>query len=188
MPRVPTHKVFVSFHHENDERYKLEFCRRMGSNIVDRSVENGDIDLKVKTDTARRRIRDDFIAEATVTVVLIGRCTWQRKHVDWEIGSSLRATRRNTRCGLLGILLPTHPDYGKRSYNPRLLPRRLADNCDGKHPFATVRDWPKPWNTKLVQRWIHQAFERRLERPYPINSLPQFARNRRGRWSVGWSR
>ena len=85
------------FHHENDEAYKTEFCRRMGSNIVDRSVEDGDIDLKVKTDTARRRIRDDFIAEATVTVVLLRRYTWQRKHVGWEIGSSLRATKRNAR-------------------------------------------------------------------------------------------
>ena len=48
-----------------------------------------------------------------MTIVLIGPCTWQRKHVDWEIGASLRKTRKNSRCGLLGILLPNHPDYKK---------------------------------------------------------------------------
>ena len=67
----------------------------MEGDIVDRSVEDGDIDdTNLSTETIRQKIRDDFIADATVTVVLIGPCTWQRKHVDWEIGSSLRATQR----------------------------------------------------------------------------------------------
>ena len=105
------------------------FCKSLGRNhIVDKSVEDGDIGSGLKTDTIRGRIRDEFIADATVTVVLVGRCTWQRKHVDWEIGSSLRDTTNNPRCGLLGIWLPAHPDYGSKQYRPRLLPPRLADN------------------------------------------------------------
>ena len=85
----------------------------MGDDIVDKSVEDGDIDDdNLATETIRQKIRDDFIADATVTVVLIGPCSWQRKHVDWEIGSSLRDTKKNSRCGLLGILLPNHPDFG----------------------------------------------------------------------------
>ena len=47
-------------------------------------------------------------------VVLVGTCTWQRKaYVDWEIGSSLSDTRNNTktRCGLLGIILPSNSNY-----------------------------------------------------------------------------
>ena len=127
--QVPRHKVFVSFHHE-DQAYKDRFVRAMGANFVDKSLEDGDIDdNNMATETIRQRIRDDFIADATVTVVLIGPCTWQRKHVDWEIGSSLRDTRNNPRCGLLGILLPSHPDFGKRTYSPVLIPPRLADNC-----------------------------------------------------------
>ena len=59
---------------------------------MNRSTD-GDIDDSLATDTIRQRIRDNFIRDATVTVVLIGPCTWQRKYVDWEIGSSLRATR-----------------------------------------------------------------------------------------------
>ena len=82
----------------------------MEYDIVERSVGDGDIEDNLRVETIRRRIRDEFIADATVTVVLIGPATWQRKHVDWEIGSSLRATRTNSRCGLLGILLPSHSD------------------------------------------------------------------------------
>ncbi len=113
MPQTPRHKVFISFHHE-DQKYKDRFVRMMEGNVVDKSVEDGDIDdQNMKTTTIRQKIRDEFIADATVTVVLIGPCTWQRKHVDWEIGSSLRKTKKNPRCGLLGILLPNHPDFGK---------------------------------------------------------------------------
>lgn len=129
MSQTDRHKVFVSFHHE-DQGYKDLFVRMMGDDIVDKSVEDGDIDdSNIKTETIRQNIRDDFIADATVTIVLIGPCTWQRKHVDWEIGSSLRDTKKNSRCGLLGILLPKHPDFGTRKYHPHLIPPRLADNC-----------------------------------------------------------
>ena len=126
------HKVFLSFHHRLDEDYKDTFCKLLGTGIVDKSVEDGDIDPGLKVDTVRSRIRDDFIADATVTVVLVGRCTWQRKHVDWEIGSSLRDTKKNSRCGLLGILLPSHPDHGRPEYRSRLIPPRLADNAGRK--------------------------------------------------------
>ena len=42
MANIPTHKVFVSFHHE-DESYKEAFCRYIGSDIVDKSVDDGDV-------------------------------------------------------------------------------------------------------------------------------------------------
>ena len=150
--QVPRHRTFISFHHE-DEHYKNLFADMMEGNIVDESVGDGDIDSRIKTETIRQKIRDEFIRDASVTVVLIGRRTWQRKYVDWEIGSSLRDTRLNPRCGLLGILLPNHPDYGTGHYNPRLIPPRLADNCEGNDPFAYIRPvhnsappsrWSKP--------------------------------------------
>ena len=80
-PQPPRHKVFVSFHHD-DQKYKDWFVTVMKDDIVDKSVEDGDIDDRIKVETIRQKIRDDFIADATVTIVLIGPCTWQRKHVD----------------------------------------------------------------------------------------------------------
>ena len=182
MPQVPRHRVFVSFHHE-DQSYKDTFVRLMGDNIVDESVEDGDIPDNVRVATIRQNIRDNFIRDATVTVVLIGPCTWQRKHVDWEIGSSLRATKLNSRCGLLGILLPNHPNFGDRTYDPRLIPPRLADNCDGNDPYARIYDWSPQANK--VREWIDKAFKRRDGTP-PKNSRQQFRRNRSGDCSRGW--
>ena len=43
-----------------------------------RSVDIGDIDPHLKSETVRQKIRDEYISDATVTVVLIGRHTWQR--------------------------------------------------------------------------------------------------------------
>ena len=176
-----THKVFVSFHHA-DQGYKDEFVRMMGGSIVDRSVHDKDIGDGLKTDTIRQRIRDDFIADATVTVVLVGKCTWQRKHVDWEIGSSLRATKKNSRCGLLGILLPTHPNYGIKTCDRHLLPPRLADNC-GKDFYASIYDWSN--SPQVIQRRIHHAFGKRGENP--VNNRKQFGRNRSGDCAEGWT-
>ena len=180
------HKAFISFCHD-DQEYKDLFVHMMGDDIVDKSVEDGDIDDdNIKTETIRQKIRDDFIADATVTVALIGPRTWQRKHVDWEIGSSLRDTKKNPRCGLLGILLPNHPDFGTKTYNPRLIPPRLADNCEGDDSYACIYDWPGQRATERIRQWIHRAFERRKGTPSD-NSRVQFKRNRTGSCSDGWS-
>jgi len=183
MTIVATHKVFVSFHHE-DEWYKAQFTNMMGGNIVDKSVGDGDVNPSNSTDYTRQIIRDEFIADATVTVVLIGKCTWQRKHVDWEIGSSLRNTQKNPRCGLLGILLPSHPDYNRGKYNPRLIPPRLADNAGQGKGYANIYDWSA--NAYSVKRWIDVAYERRGLQPAPDNSRDQFGSNRSGNCLAGW--
>ena len=185
---IPEHKVFVSFHND-DMGYKDRFVRMLDGDIVDKSVHDDDIDdVNRKTETIRQIIRDDFIADATVTVVLIGPCTWQRKHVDWEIGSSLRDTEKNPRCGLLGIFLPTHPNHGARQYNPRLIPPRLADNSGkGNDPYAILHHWPGRNSQAALQvrQWIDQAFKRR-KGAAPDNSRLQYKRNRSGHCKDGW--
>jgi len=179
-----THKVFVSFHHD-DEEYKTLFTEMMGGNIVDKSVGDGDIDPQNNTEYTRQIIRDDFIADATVTVVLIGRCTWQRKHVDWEIGSSLRKTQKNPRCGLLGIILPNHPDYQRRNYRAHLMPPRLADNYGrGKDDYAEVYSWV--YDADLLKVFIDSAYKRRSRQPDPNNGREQFRNNRSGHCFKGW--
>ena len=182
---TPRHRVFISFH-ELDLEYKEEFVRRMGSRIVDRSVDTGNIDdAGLKTATVRQKIRDEYIRDATVTIVLIGPRTWQRKHVDWEIGSSIRKTRRNSRCGLLGIVLPNHPDYRGGRLDPHLIPPRLADNLTEGDSYSLLYRWPEPWAPARVAEWIHRAFIRRAGIP-PNNSRQPFARNRTRDYQRGW--
>lgn len=186
MYRTPRHKVFISFHHE-DQEYKDYFVHALGDDIIDKSVKDGDIADGIDTDIIRQRIRDNFIRDATVTIVLIGPCTWQRKHVDWEIGSSLRKTKLNSRCGLLGIILPNHCDYDTNSCHSNLIPPRLADNCNGGHSYAQIYNFPALFYNSIedIRKWIDLAFLRR-DRISPDNSRPQFKYNRSGDCSRGW--
>ena len=182
---VSRHNVFLSYYHEQDQKYKDRFVRMMGDNFVDKSVDLGDIiDNNLPTEAVLQRIREEHISQVSVTIVLIGRCTWQRKYVDWEIGASLRDTSANPRCGLLGILLPNHPDCGNRSYSPRLIPPRLADNCWDSDTFARIYDWTE--ESLTVRGWIHQAFLRRKRQPDPNISMHPFRHNRSGVCSGGW--
>ncbi|MCE2508868.1 MAG: TIR domain-containing protein [Nitrosopumilaceae archaeon] len=177
------HKVFVSFHSE-DMDYKDKFVNMLGDRIVDRSVGDGDVDKNLNTAEIRRQIRDDFIADATVAVVLVGCCTWQRKYVDWEIGASLTDTAKNHRCGLLGILLPSHPDYGKKNYTQRLMPPRLACNLGGDQSFADLYGWTG--DKVALAGWLDRAFRRRNKDPPPDNRYVPFAKNRTTKCSKGW--
>ena len=177
------HKVFVSYHHENDQAYRNLF-EGLFSNVhdimVSKSVQIGDIAPNLKTDTIRQKVRDEYLRDSTETVVLIGAETWKRKHVDWEIGASTRETEYNPRSGLLGILLPTYPrPHGEpNNYFPYTIPPRLHDNIECE--FATIYNWNN--NPNLVQSWIHEAFDRR-NKIKPDNSYPSFVNNRSGeRW------
>ncbi len=176
------HKVFVSYHHDNDQKYRDLFeglFSDIHDIIVSKSVQIGDIDPNLKTDTIRQKIRDEYLRDSTVTVVLIGAETWKRKHVDWEIGASIRNTEYNPRSGLMGILLPTYPKpYGPNKYNPYTIPPRLYGNI--QCGFAEIYNWSD--NPNIVQSWIHQAFNRR-KKIDPDNSYDSFVNNRSGeRW------
>lgn len=66
----------------------------LGSDIVDNSVTDGDISLDLKADTIRQKICDDFISDASVTVILLGRSTWQRQHIDWQTEAACETKRK----------------------------------------------------------------------------------------------
>lgn len=207
-PQNNRHRVFVSYHHANDQYYKDRFetlFAKIYDTMESKSVEEGDIDPNLKTETIRQKIRDKNLRDSTVTVVLVGAETWKRKHVDWEIGSSIRQTEYNSRSGLLGILLPIFPyrtvlsgtlpptlwipaadirtvsENGSFfSYDSRIIPPRLHDNIECG--FAKIYPWSD--DPDQVQSWIHEAFKRRNENPSPDNSRDSFKNNRSGeRWS-----
>ena len=143
-----------------------------------RSVRIGDIPNGLNTDEVARRIRDDYLRAATVTVVLIGADTWRRKPVDWEIAATVRDTDANPRSGLIGILLPSHPSFGSYGYYRYTIPPRLHYNVECG--FAKVYRWKD--SPSVVAGWINEAFRRR-DGINPDNSFVRFRKNRKGtRW------
>ena len=108
------HKVFISYHHKNDQRCKnalVEFGLQH-SIFIDESVDTGDISDSLSDESIREKIRDEYLRDSTVTIVLVGTETKRRKHVDWEIYSSMYDGTVNKKSGILVVSLPGTSDLG----------------------------------------------------------------------------
>ena len=167
--------------------------------FIPRSVEMGDIDPNLRPETIRQKIRDEHLRDSTVTIVLVGEHTWKRKHVDWEIGMSIRQTQHNSRSGLVGLILPTNPYYaagergkGLRDYYAsglcyyQTIPPRLWENiaCG----YAECYFWPGNGHgpSTSMREIIQRAYDRRTRQPDPDNSYDSYANNRDSS-AIGWS-
>lgn len=141
------HKVFISYHHEEDQQYADELRNLYGKSkaIIDKSMYTDMSHLQ--NETILRKIRREHLLDSTVTVVLVGKHTWGRKWVDWEINASLRPYSDRTVNGLVGIYLP---GYRRKAF-------RLTDNINSG--YALALHW------KDVERdfvdIVHKAFNRR---------------------------
>lgn len=103
------HKVFISYHHSNDQAYKDYLVKfNQEHNIFDdQSVDTGEIDDDLDDETIREKIRDDYLKDTSVTILLVGTETKYRKHIDWEIYSSMYDGKVNKKSGILVITLPS---------------------------------------------------------------------------------
>ena len=144
------HKVFISFHHDNDQDYKdyLSSIAELYEVFIDKSVEIGDINEDDSDETIRQIIRDDYLDDSTVTIVLVGTETRNRKHIDWEIFSSMYDGQKNKKSGILVIQLPsvasTYYHAGHGSDEKTLYPTQewvsvSSDEYDRRYPFVPPR-------------------------------------------------
>ncbi len=171
------HKVFISYHHGNDQEYKEALLAMNGEGenriFIDGSVDTGDISDDLSDEAIREKIRDEYLQDTTVTMVLVGIETWGRKHVDWEIYSSMFDGTVNKKSGILVVLLPpayngnychvTHDDE-KQTIHPDITnwttidnraefermfpfsPNRIIDNLLCKDAGISVVPWDKIYN------------------------------------------
>ena len=164
------HKVFISYHHNNDQGYKeaLLDLNEFYDLFIDASVDTGDIDDDLPDETIRQKIRDEYLKDSTVTIVLVGLETKYRKHVDWEIYSSMYNGKVNKQSGILVINLPNtgctyftaaHGEEEKKVVYPTTtswttietkseyerrypyMPDRIIDNLLNKEAFISVTNW-----------------------------------------------
>lgn len=94
------------------------------------------------------QIRNKYLKDSTVTIVLMGSCTHSRRYVDWEIKSSLRQGE-NIPNGLLGILLPSQNDS---AYLPQRFEQNLTRykvNCYAKYR-ENIRNQDSSWENGLM--------------------------------------
>ena len=167
------HNVFVSYHHKNDQYYKERFYELFGHLFINKSVGLGEIATDNSTDYTKRLIQQDYISECSVLVVLIGRETYCRKHVDWEISAALNK-KVGGYSGLIGICIPGNPDYPGPSYQYAITPARFVDNQ--KSGYANYYDWTE--DPAIMYYRVHDAFLNRVNKSHLIdNSSLQMQRN-----------
>lgn len=151
-------KCFISYHHA-DQAYVDQFVRDFQHDygcFIARGLGAempGDVIQSTNTKYVMAKIRERFLSDSTVTIVLMGRCTWARRYVDWEIQSSLRQGQYTSPNGLLGIKLPTFGGF------PPRLDANLSSNWPAVDCYARHIDYPN--GTQLLVDAIEAAFSRR---------------------------
>jgi len=124
------------------------------------------------TDYILGRIREKYLTDSTVTLVLLGKCTWARKYVDWEVYSSLRNDSHNRRNGLLAIELASRG-------NARL-PARVDDNVvrdSNGGDIGYARFYVYPRYASILRAWIEDAWAARTQRAHLIDNSRARRRN-----------
>lgn len=165
------HKVFISYHHANDQwaKNQLQQWADQYRLFIDVSVDTNDVNDNLPTESIRRIIRDEYLRDSSVTIVLVGTETKGRKHVDWEIYSSMYDGAVNKQSGILVVQLPStsptfwnaaheiekakvYPDCtswttisDRTEYERRYpyLPARIIDNLLASKAKVSVTTWDR---------------------------------------------
>lgn len=124
------HKVFINYYHKDDQGDRDRFEREFGHLFISKSVNPRDINSDQSAEYIKRLIQESYITNSSVVIVLVGKKTYCRKHVDWEISAGLNK-KVGGYSGLLGILLPDFPLSPDSKYSYDDIPTRIADNVKG---------------------------------------------------------
>lgn len=190
------HRVFVSYYHFDDQVYKDALVKwaRENNVFIDGSVDTGDIPDYWDDQKIREEIRDKYLKDTSVTVVLVGPNTRHRKHVDWEIYSSMFDGKVNKKSGIVVVMLPeTHcndchipytnekeqiyPEIkswvsvnSREEYERRYpdMPERIIDNLMKDGVSISVVGWEKitPDNMRML---LDNAYENRAKQQYDLS-------------------
>jgi hypothetical protein len=198
---TPRHKVFISYYHADDQAYKdkliqmkeYDISRNQIVSIFDNySVNEDEIDDTNMTDEQIRcEIRDNYIKNATVLILLCGENTRKRKHIDWEIHAAMYDSDYNPKMGILvinvdggnrqiacgkeeeNIIAPftnwvqLNKDIATLKQDYPNLPDRIIANIARSDVSITVVNWNNICDdTNKIKRLIDSAYQRRENNKY----------------------
>ena len=140
-------KVFFSFHYASD-LWRVNVVRNSGmiegvaaAGFHDQSLWE---ETKKRGDEAVKRLIDDGLRDTTVTVVLIGAETADRRYVSYEIEKSIAQGS-----GLLGIRIHNIKDRDGRTDLPGAIPAALTR---AGSPVYT-------WEYGKLGEWVEKAYQ-----------------------------
>ena len=161
-------KCFISYY-SADRAEVNQFIASFSEVMIPKAIGVTDGDDFIDSNDAEyvmSKIREKYLGDSTVTILLLGSCTHSRRYIDWELKSSLRRGSY-TPNGLIGILLPS---MGNRA----VLPPRFKQNWDeSDSKYALYRSYPN--TSATLKGWIEEAYSRRTSRAdLIVNSQEMF--------------
>ena len=130
------HKCFISFKTQ-DIDYKKKIQEDMDVDMIDKSLDepiNSDDE-----DYIMCKIREDYLADSTVTIYLIGEYSAENSflqdqtYIKRELQASLYNGENNTKNGILGVVLPNMYDRIYKGEEQCLI-------CGSNHNIVCVND------------------------------------------------
>ena len=130
------HKCYISFKTE-DAAYKQYVQSDLDVEMIDKSL-----DEPIQSDNEDyilRRIREDYLADSTVTIHLIGKYSAEKlgkneqRFIKRELQASLYNSSSNSRNGILGVVLP---DVNSAIYKGNY----VCQTCGMTHNWVAIND------------------------------------------------
>ena len=161
-----SHKCFISYH-AADKKAVDDFCDKFVGTFIRRGIKmEDDIIDSNNTDYVMKRIRQLYLQDSTVTIVLIGKCTWARKFIDWELQASLRNPSDGYPNGVVAIQLWD---------SCQTLPDRAKLNVDSE--YSKFYEYPS--STSALTKIIDEAYDSRFNKSdLIVNPRERFINNR----------
>ena len=172
--------------------------------FVNRSVSLGDIDEEEEPQKIREIIRDEYLRDTSALILLVGTETKNRKHVDWELYSSMRDSPRNGKSGVFVINLPStgtkyirasHGENEKNEFHPNItewitindrttykeiypyMPERVIDNLMSEKSYISIVNWDQIHNNpENLRKMIELTYQDKDKCEY-VFSTPMRMRN-----------
>ena len=158
-------RIFVSFHHELNQEHANKIrslIKLLG--YKDISVNDG---IKIedednKTDLKiREEIRDKFLKNLDVIILIVGSDSINRKHLDWEVRSALYRFKNYQNAGLVVINC-------LKNDKTWILDKELIEIHD-QAPYPAERKWPKDF-TKEDYKWLPERVFNSISNNYDYES------------------
>lgn len=169
-------RIFISYSHlDQNEAHQFIYQFAKVSDVFEPFVigigDNDDFINSTNPEYVMYRIRQKYLLDTTVTIVLVGSCTHNRRYIDWELKSSLRQGTY-TPNGVMGIILPS---CGRNAPPPP----RLEANWAPDHLNCYARYWIYPRSHQELAGWIEDAYQARTTRAHLIKNSTEMMRYNR---------
>lgn len=157
-------KIYISCYENNDYDYKNKLIEKnfnrnnMLFGLINKEDINNEIFRKDKTNFIEI-IKNKFLQDSEVLVLLVGEETKKRKSIDWEIRAAMTKTSLFDKCGILIVYLD---DVIKKYHGkiPReILPKIISKNINNKDCFFLETTWNKFIHSyETIEKYINVAF------------------------------